>query len=423
MAHYRNIQVENPVAILDQEEAKKFLTGKAEDKYKFFMKACELERLDNSYAHTVDKLDECENTKNRLGASLETERMKVSELKAKYEEHCQVEKLEKKFQTDKVKLGWAMWQAINEDHEKAKKDMESFEERAAKKREELSQAESLSQESSGGQDELSSRLAELVQETQICNDQRLKLHEELKVAKAPFRDAEQRAKRFESKEKQARNELKAAQQRLNEARQEIASQNKESEEAQLAAKQVQLEEALAAAREKDEPLRQDVADKLQAYEELEPNVREAAKQSQEKQRALEWAQKGLKELENSSGDPLAVYGGKVKAVKAAIEAHKRSFQGPVEGPIGVYLKITPGMDEYAELAELHLGKGTLDRFIVTNDHDRKLLNKIRRDKGCRNECGIFQVTPGARYAVPPPPVNTVQTVASVLKIESDLVGT
>ena len=28
-----NIQVENPVAVLDQEEAKKFLTGKAEDKY------------------------------------------------------------------------------------------------------------------------------------------------------------------------------------------------------------------------------------------------------------------------------------------------------------------------------------------------------------------------------------------------------
>ena len=33
----RNIQVENPVAVLDQEEAKKFLLGKAEDKHKFFM--------------------------------------------------------------------------------------------------------------------------------------------------------------------------------------------------------------------------------------------------------------------------------------------------------------------------------------------------------------------------------------------------
>lgn len=33
-----NIQVENPVAILDQEEAKKFLKGKASEKYNFFLK-------------------------------------------------------------------------------------------------------------------------------------------------------------------------------------------------------------------------------------------------------------------------------------------------------------------------------------------------------------------------------------------------
>ena len=36
-----NIQVENPVAVLDQEEAKKFLTGKAEDKVCLGVDACE----------------------------------------------------------------------------------------------------------------------------------------------------------------------------------------------------------------------------------------------------------------------------------------------------------------------------------------------------------------------------------------------
>ena len=41
-----NIQVDNPVAVLDQEESKKFLMGKPEDKYNFFCKATELERID-----------------------------------------------------------------------------------------------------------------------------------------------------------------------------------------------------------------------------------------------------------------------------------------------------------------------------------------------------------------------------------------
>ena len=51
-----NIQVENPVAVLDQEEAKKFLTGKEEDKYAFFVKATELERLDRAYASVQDNI-------------------------------------------------------------------------------------------------------------------------------------------------------------------------------------------------------------------------------------------------------------------------------------------------------------------------------------------------------------------------------
>ena len=56
-SYFSNIQVENPVAVLDQEEAKKFLTGKAEDKYAFFMKATELERVDRTYAETIDKVE------------------------------------------------------------------------------------------------------------------------------------------------------------------------------------------------------------------------------------------------------------------------------------------------------------------------------------------------------------------------------
>ncbi len=61
-----NIQVENPVAVLDQEEAKKFLMGKPEDKYDFFMKATELERLDRSYAYTKDKIYEMEDAISRM---------------------------------------------------------------------------------------------------------------------------------------------------------------------------------------------------------------------------------------------------------------------------------------------------------------------------------------------------------------------
>jgi hypothetical protein len=77
-----NIQVENPVAVLDQEEAKKFLTGKAEDKYASFNKATDLERLDRSYATVQDNLNELDETQANVECSLGPARDNLKKLKA-----------------------------------------------------------------------------------------------------------------------------------------------------------------------------------------------------------------------------------------------------------------------------------------------------------------------------------------------------
>jgi hypothetical protein len=93
----------------------------------------------------------------------------------------------------------------------------------------------------------------------------------------------------------------------------------------------------------------------------------------------------------------------------------------VHGPIGSYIKVFPGKEDFQDLAELALGAGALDRFIVTNAEDRVLLNQIRKSAGCQQDCGVFQVKASPRYHVPPPPVDGVETVCTVLNIPDDLV--
>jgi chromosome segregation ATPase len=100
---------------------------------------------------------------------------------------------------------------------------------------------------------------------------------------------------------------------------------------------------------------------------------------------------------------------------------QNKFRGPVVGPIGAYLKIAPGKEQFATIAELALGSGNLDRFIVTNDQDRKTFQQIRKDAGCNSDCGVFQVKQSARYNIPGPPAPGIETVASVLNISDDLV--
>ena len=98
------------------------------------------------------------------------------------------------------------------------------------------------------------------------------------------------------------------------------------------------------------------------------------------------------------------------------------FQGEVIGPIGAFLKIAPGKEQFAELASTALGNGTLDRFIVTNAHDRKVMGDLRKQLQCGfSECGLFQVKKDKRFDVDGPPAPDIETVASVLVISNDIV--
>lgn len=105
-----NIQVENPVAILDQEEAKKFLTGKSSDKYNFFMKATELERIDRSYSVLIDKKDDLDKQAVTMHSALESDMHLVEATKKAYEQHQEIEKLESKLLQYQEAYAWALHQ-------------------------------------------------------------------------------------------------------------------------------------------------------------------------------------------------------------------------------------------------------------------------------------------------------------------------
>lgn len=114
----RNIQVENPVSILDQEEAKKFLMGKSQDKYNFFMKATELERIDRTYASTVDNVQELGESQEKIRGSLEQSLEHVEMLKKKWEQHQALDKLKDKEMELNVKYAWSLYNCADEDYQR-----------------------------------------------------------------------------------------------------------------------------------------------------------------------------------------------------------------------------------------------------------------------------------------------------------------
>lgn len=116
-----NIQVDNPVAVLDQEEAKKFLTGQAKDKYGFFIKATELERMDHSHANVVDNIHSLTLKKEQRQRQLQPSIDQTKKLRELYMRFQRVRDLEEKCLQLELCVVWAHFQDFEQDVEVARK--------------------------------------------------------------------------------------------------------------------------------------------------------------------------------------------------------------------------------------------------------------------------------------------------------------
>ncbi|KAL3906961.1 MAG: hypothetical protein SGILL_009066, partial [Bacillariaceae sp.] len=421
-----NIQVENPVAILDQEEAKKFLTGKAADKYKFFMKATELERIDVSYRNAVDQVADMTTQAARLEEALVTDKELVMECKAELKKHQEVGKLESRQRKAESQLAWAVYKEKMEEMGHAKEQLEQFQVKAQKKREELTQAEEASQQGNQGESERRDALDELTKEAEESSERKKTLEKDVKKANEPFKSLLRQLKQLKKDEKAAAGELLHANKALQKKRDEIAARAGSAEAEQARRNKVlqEAEEKRDGAKASHNELKQAVTDSYNEYENLQSQVVDAKNRLTGVESQLRGVKGRIEHMQSSSGNSLAVFGQRCQDVKKLVDqATKRGkFSGPVLGPIGFYCKIQPGKERFAGMAEHALGNGMLDRFIVCNDHDRKLLQQIRRKAGCQSDCGIIQQGQHARYRIPdPPPIEGIETVASVISVQNDLV--
>eukprot|EP00536_Pseudo-nitzschia_multiseries_P000717 jgi/Psemu1/249877/estExt_Genewise1Plus.C_90057 len=419
-----NIQVENPVAILDQEDAKKFLAGKAKDKFAFFMKATELERLDMKYAEAQDEIFQMGIQAERVSESLERQKQIVDEMRKAWKKHAAVAKLEGKKSTIQVQFAWANYKLSCEDHQRKLQRFEMFREKAERKREELTQAEAATQDADDPNDERRKQLDTLSEEADQMAARKKQLEQELKKATEPHKAWKRQFKLLVKEEQNANRGLLEANQRLQAKRDEISANagSAESDQARRIQRLQAAENELAEKKSRHDEIKQAITNALNAYENIESDVDGARRMVSQLEDQLRGIDGKIRSMESSSGNSLDMFGQNCAKVKRMVDraTQQGKFRDPVLGPIGFYCKIQPGKDDLATLAELAIGGGMLDRFIVFNAADRKLLQKIRQEARCRSDCGILQQHKHARFTVPEPPKG-VETVATVLSIENDLV--
>lgn len=95
--------------------AKKFLTGKPEDKYAFFTKATELERIDRSYANTIDNINDLNTKKESVEQSMQSAIASVKKLKKEWEQFEVLDKMEDLVADTTLDLCWATYRDFEKD--------------------------------------------------------------------------------------------------------------------------------------------------------------------------------------------------------------------------------------------------------------------------------------------------------------------
>ena len=231
-----------------------------------------------------------------------------------------------------------------------------------------------------------------------------------------------RIKKLKENEQKCIKSIEAAEQRLQQKVHDISETSRILKEKQAERKE-RRETAQAkkdAAEEHQTELQHRIQLAREMYEDLEPRVQEAHNECRQAQSEVSDINRKIKSLQKNAGTSLAVFGQHCVTVKSLVDQYQREgkFQQPVLGPIGSYLKVRPGKEMYAELVETAIGEGVLDRFVVFNDHDRKVFLQLRREAGVFHQCGIFQQSSHARYRVMPAPQG-VETILSVLTVEDD----
>jgi chromosome segregation ATPase len=276
------------VAVLDQEEAKKFLTGKEEDKYAFFTKATELERLDNTYASIQDNIEEQHDAKERAMQAIEGTRETAMRLKKEWEQFQELDKMESECQTLRANVGWAVHSEVSADLEGELKQRAKLQKNLEKRQGELAEAEKTVNVTDDEEAAANERLKELSEEGEEAAELKMQLERELKLLQQPLKKKEQDVKVIQKEVASAQKRLKSAQNRLERARQEVLDSmgNAAEEERQRTRKIAQLERDIADGRPKLDPLKERITEALNRYNELQAEVGPKTQLKQDTERTV-----------------------------------------------------------------------------------------------------------------------------------------
>ncbi|KAK3906263.1 hypothetical protein C8A05DRAFT_29899 [Staphylotrichum tortipilum] len=416
LVEYYALQVDNPLNVLSQDNARQFLNASTKhQKYKFFIEGVQLQQLDNDYRLISENLEQMEakvpDQEERVkhaAAQLEKAKRMMEELEGNRQ-------VRNKLRTLRFQLAWC--QVFTEEAElrRREKDLAEAEIRVAEARCEV-QAKDQALEVAGEKVERAEQALQSVQEEEG------ELQQKVESAHEVYKRLKDEIALLHVQEREAHQALKTRLQSAKDIEAKIVQEQKYLEAANGETHTIKLRE-LDEAKENVKRLEREI----QENKEKEPEAIKKADHAktavdkigdeiQRKRNEIDNVETRIKGLEEGRGSQYNAYEAGVPNLVKMI-ANETSFETKPIGPLGDHVQLLK--TEWSSILEKMFGVN-LNAFIVTSRADEKKLRGMMNRVNVRN-CPILICGRQPLDISGKEPDPEYDTILRVLKIENRMV--
>ncbi|KAG5847140.1 hypothetical protein ANANG_G00122860 [Anguilla anguilla] len=370
-----NIQVDNPVSILTQEMSKHFLHSKGEgDKYKFFMKATQLEQMKEDYTYIMKTKTVTKNTIEKHEECLEVLKRKFLEKEDKYKSLASLDEMHAKLQELKNQMAWALVAEMKKEVKPLRERITGEEKGTIKYDQRVEEWKAKVVEAEQKYKQIHDQLESISERVQQLQPQCIELKSQAQECSKAYKAAETSVHRIKTNLRDLEKDKEQLTKRISELKHSI-SQSRAADTQERVERISRLQAELEALNHQDSTLNQQIDQFQQVVARRREELARIEREKQELSRSMEVKRRALKSMQASRTDRIRRFGDQMPNLLAAIdEAYGRGqFKKKPVGPLGYCIRLND--PELAVAVESCL-KGLMMAFCCDNYHDERTLQGL-----------------------------------------------
>ncbi|KAL1867842.1 hypothetical protein VTK73DRAFT_3923 [Phialemonium thermophilum] len=416
IAEYYCLQVDNPLNVLSQDNARQFLNAaSASQKYKFFVEGVQLEQLDRDYRLVSEYLEASEEKVPDQEERVEMAKKEWEKAKRLSEMVQNQQNARRRLRLLTNQLAWSQVSDQEKLLEQLKQELIEIEAKIPEVERQIEEKAHLLAE----EDERIRRAQESIDEARQEEEE---FQATVDAADEEYQAAKKNLSQLHADERSAYSGLRTLDDRIKELEEKIRTEQKRLEDANgdaLTMKRQELEEA----RRKEEKETKAIFSLKEAAAELDERLREAKRNLgervqlvQQKQQEITAVEQKIQNLKNGQGSIYDAYEPALPKLVKMIEAESRFENKPI-GPVGTHIQLLNPI--WSSIIETTLGSN-LNAFVVTSRHDQNVLQGLMKRAGTRS-CPILIGNREPLNTSGKEPDTSFDTILRVLNFDNQLV--